>query len=162
LGGFRWLYWPRYVPNTSDPFPNGSSRATPTKTSPRSVGMKPPPWRARKTVPRIVATKPRHAGALPLRNPRPRRRRNDRRPLVRDHAVAGARSAHPYDLHFDEVTATSNARAVLRLLEARCRELGVGSIGLQIFAHDTMAQVLYSSLGFIVTTFNMSKRFDGS
>jgi len=32
------------------------------------------------------------------------------------------------------------------------------SIGLQIFAHDIMAQVLYTSLGLIVISFNMSKR----
>lgn len=74
-----------------------------------------------------------------------------------------AGSAHLYDLHFDEgYGGEQHARATLRLLEASCRELGVGSIGLQIFAHDTMAQVLYGSLGFIVTSFNMSKRFDGS
>ena len=74
-----------------------------------------------------------------------------------------AQSAHLYDLHFDEgYGGEQHALATLRLLEARCRELGAGSIGLQIFAHDTMAQVLYSSLGFIVTSFNMSKRFDGS
>jgi GNAT superfamily N-acetyltransferase len=74
-----------------------------------------------------------------------------------------AQSAHLYDLHLDEgYGGEQQTRATLRLLEARCRELGASSIGLQIFAHDTMAQVLYGSLGFIVTSFNMSKRFDGA
>jgi ribosomal protein S18 acetylase RimI-like enzyme len=74
-----------------------------------------------------------------------------------------AQSAHLYDLHFDEgYGGEQRARATLRLLEARCRELGARSIGVQIFAHNTMAQVLYDSLGFIVTSFNMSKRIGGA
>lgn len=73
----------------------------------------------------------------------------------------GAHAAHLYDLHIDEgPRREQHARATLRLLETRCRELGAGSIGLQIFAHDTMAQALYGSLGFTVTSFNMSKRID--
>lgn len=73
-----------------------------------------------------------------------------------------AQSAHLYDLHFEEgYGGEQHAKATLRLLEARCRELGAGSIGLQIFAHDTLAQVLYTSLGFTVTSFNMSKRING-
>ena len=72
-----------------------------------------------------------------------------------------AQSAHLYDLHFDEgYGGEPHARATLRLLEARCRELGAGSMGVQIFAHDTLAQVLYGSLGFTVASFNMSKRID--
>lgn len=74
-----------------------------------------------------------------------------------------AQSAHLYDLHFDEgYGGEQQARDTLRLLETRCRELGAGSIGLQIFAHDTMAQVLYGSLGFTVTSFNMSKSIEGA
>lgn len=74
-----------------------------------------------------------------------------------------AQSAHLYDLHFDEgYGGEQHARATLRLLEARCRKLGAGSIGVQIFAHDTMAQVLYGSLGFTVASFNMSKRIGGA
>jgi ribosomal protein S18 acetylase RimI-like enzyme len=74
-----------------------------------------------------------------------------------------AQSAHLYDLHFqDGHGGEQRARAALRLLEARCHALGAGSIGLQVFAHDTLAQVLYGSLGFIVTSFNMNKRIDGA
>ena len=74
-----------------------------------------------------------------------------------------AQSAHLYDLHFEEgYGGEQHARDALRLLEARCHELGAGSIGLQIFAHDTLAQVPYGSLGFTVTSFNMSKRIDGT
>ena len=74
-----------------------------------------------------------------------------------------AQSAHLYDLHFDEgYGGEQYARATLHLLEARCRELGAASIGVQIFSHDSMAQALYGSLGFIVTSFNMSKRIDGT
>jgi ribosomal protein S18 acetylase RimI-like enzyme len=75
----------------------------------------------------------------------------------------GAHFAHLYDLHVDKGHARErHVRATLRLLEARCRELGASSIGLQIFAHDAMAQALYTSLGFSVTSFNMSKRIDGA
>ena len=71
----------------------------------------------------------------------------------------GAAAAYVYDLHVDEIPGREQrARAAFSLLEARCRELGACSIGLQIFAHDTMAQVRYTSLGFTVTSFNMSKR----
>lgn len=74
-----------------------------------------------------------------------------------------AQSAHLYDLHFDEgYGGEQHVRATLHLLETRCRELGAGSLGLQIFAHDTMARVLYTSLGFRVTSFNMSKRIGGA
>jgi RimJ/RimL family protein N-acetyltransferase len=74
-----------------------------------------------------------------------------------------AQSAHLYDLHFAEGHGGEQyARATLHLLEARCRELGAASIGVQIFSHDTKAQALYGSLGFIVTSFNMSKRIDGA
>lgn len=71
--------------------------------------------------------------------------------------------AHLYDLHFDAGYGQErHATAVLRLLEARCRALGADSISLQIFAHDAMAQALYTSLGFSVTSFNMTRRIDGA
>jgi ribosomal protein S18 acetylase RimI-like enzyme len=77
--------------------------------------------------------------------------------------LPGAHFAYLYDLHIDDaVRREHHARVTLRLLEARCRELDASSIGLQVFAHDTMAQALYSSLGFNITSFNMIKRIDGA
>jgi ribosomal protein S18 acetylase RimI-like enzyme len=77
-------------------------------------------------------------------------------------ALANARAAYLYDLHIHPGhRMEQHARATLHLLEARCRELGAATIDLQIFAHDTMAQVLYTSLDFIVTSFNMRKRVEG-
>lgn len=76
--------------------------------------------------------------------------------------TAADRSAYLYDLRIQRpFRGQPHARAALRLLEARCRELGARSLGLHVFAHNTTAQTLYGSLGFAVTGFNMAKRLDG-
>ncbi|HJR13656.1 MAG TPA: GNAT family N-acetyltransferase [Rhodanobacteraceae bacterium] len=76
--------------------------------------------------------------------------------------TAEDRSAYLYDLRIHRpFRGQPHARAALRMLEARCRELGACSLGLHVFAHNTTTQTLYVSLGFAVTGFNMAKRLDG-
>lgn len=76
--------------------------------------------------------------------------------------TAADRSAYLYDLRIHRsFREQPHARAALRLLESRCRELGARSLGLHVFAHNTTAQTVYGSLGFAVTGFNMAKRLDG-
>lgn len=71
-------------------------------------------------------------------------------------------SAYLYDLRIERpFRGQPHARAAMRLLEARCRELGARSLCLHVFAHNTTAQTLYGSLGFAVTGFNMAKQLDG-
>lgn len=73
----------------------------------------------------------------------------------------GPRSAHLYDLHIEQPQRRAqHARAALKLVEARCRELGAATLELQIFAHNTIAHALYNSLGFSVASFNLIKRLD--
>ncbi len=73
----------------------------------------------------------------------------------------GANFAYLFNLHIDEqFRRHQHARAALELLEARCRELGAGTLGLHVFAHNTTAQALYGSFGFGVTGFDMVKHLD--
>ncbi|GGN88458.1 putative N-acetyltransferase YycN [Actinoplanes lobatus] len=48
-------------------------------------------------------------------------------------------------------------RELMRAAEARCRELGVVSIGLHVFAHNPGAHALYEQMGFRDTSYNMAK-----
>ena len=50
-----------------------------------------------------------------------------------------------------------HGRAAFQALEARVQALGLGSIGLHVFAQNVGAQALYRSLGFGVTGLNMLK-----
>lgn len=73
----------------------------------------------------------------------------------------GSDFAYLYDLYIEPGSREQrHARAALQLLESRCRELGVQSLGLHVFAHNATAQALYTSMGFGVTGFNMVKRLD--
>jgi ribosomal protein S18 acetylase RimI-like enzyme len=49
-------------------------------------------------------------------------------------------------------------RALMQAAESRCRELGVVSVGLNVFGHNLGAQALYDQMGFEVTSIQMSKR----
>ena len=78
--------------------------------------------------------------------------------------VAQARDAcfaYLWDLYIDAAARRElHAKTALLALEAKCRELGATALALQVFAHNAVAQALYTSLGFSVTGFNMIKRFD--
>lgn len=75
--------------------------------------------------------------------------------------VPDSQFAYLYDLYIERSSRDRrHAKAALALLEARCRKLGARSLGLHVFAHNTTAQALYTSLGFGVTGFNMIKRLD--
>jgi ribosomal protein S18 acetylase RimI-like enzyme len=49
-------------------------------------------------------------------------------------------------------------RAAMLLAEEVAREGGATRLGLNVFGHNTVAQHLYSTLGYDVTAINMSKR----
>jgi GNAT superfamily N-acetyltransferase len=49
-------------------------------------------------------------------------------------------------------------RAFMVAAERECRELGVVSIGLNVFGHNLAAQSLYEQMGFEVTSIQMSRR----
>lgn len=64
-----------------------------------------------------------------------------------------------YDVAIDPAhRRRGHARAAFIALEAVARELGVVDIGLHVFAHNSDAQALYRSLGFMTTGINMQKR----
>ena len=70
----------------------------------------------------------------------------------------GLRSAFVYDVEvFSPHQRQGHGRAAFQALEARVQALGLGSIGLHVFAQNVGAQALYRSLGFGVTGLNMLK-----
>lgn len=54
-----------------------------------------------------------------------------------------------------------HARATLGLVEERARRLGLSGMALQVFAHNPGAQALYESVGYRVSSVNMTKPFAG-
>lgn len=75
--------------------------------------------------------------------------------------LPGPRSAYLYDLHVErEFRGGNHAEVALELVEAHCRELGVVTLELQIFAHHTIAHARYNALGYSVASFNLVKRLD--
>ena len=70
----------------------------------------------------------------------------------------GVQSAFVYDIEVKaEYRRRGYARAALEAVEPLARELGLSSIGLHVFAHNTGAHTLYGSLGYRVTGMNMLK-----
>lgn len=70
----------------------------------------------------------------------------------------GITSAFVYDVEvFAQHQRQGHGRAAFQALEARVQALGLGSIGLHVFAQNVGAQALYRSLGFGVTGLNMLK-----
>lgn len=70
----------------------------------------------------------------------------------------GERSAFIYEVSvFSEFRRQGHARAAFLQLEERVRELGLKSIGLNVFYHNDAAQALYSSLGYAPTNLTMVK-----
>jgi ribosomal protein S18 acetylase RimI-like enzyme len=52
-----------------------------------------------------------------------------------------------------------HGRAALDLVEQRARHIGLAGMALQVFAHNPGAQTLYESVGYKVSSFNMTKPF---
>ena len=73
--------------------------------------------------------------------------------------VAAARpSGFIYDLFIEEeFRRRGYARQAMLAVEDKARELGLASIGLHVFAHNTSAKPLYDQLGYQVRSYNMIK-----
>ncbi|MGC6389339.1 GNAT family N-acetyltransferase [Ewingella sp. S1.OA.A_B6] len=70
----------------------------------------------------------------------------------------GERSAFIYEVSvFSEFRRQGHARAAFWQLEEKVRELGLKSIGLNVFYHNNAAQALYASLGYAPTNLTMVK-----
>lgn len=50
------------------------------------------------------------------------------------------------------------AMQAMTRLEDEARRMGLDSIGLHVFGHNTAARPLYEKLGYVATNINMSKR----
>jgi ribosomal protein S18 acetylase RimI-like enzyme len=76
----------------------------------------------------------------------------------RDHP--GGRTGYIFDVGIDEAFRRQGyARAALELLSRRCREQGLRSLGLHVFAYKTGALALYEGIGFETTSHNMTLSF---
>lgn len=70
----------------------------------------------------------------------------------------GERSAFIYEVSvFPEFRRQGHARAAFLQLEDKVHELGLQSIGLNVFYHNSAAQALYTSLGYAPTNLTMVK-----
>ena len=70
----------------------------------------------------------------------------------------GERSAFIYEVAvYPEFRRQGHARAAFLQLEEKVRELGLKSIGLNVFYHNSGAQALYAGLGYAPTNLTMVK-----
>ena len=77
--------------------------------------------------------------------------------LCSDPSVAGG-AGFIYDLLVAELFRRRGvATAAMRLLEAEATRLGLKSLALHVFGHNTGARALYLHLGYEITNLNMSK-----
>ena len=68
-------------------------------------------------------------------------------------------TAFGYDFSVrEELRRKGYGRALMQAAETECRDLGVVSVGLNVFGHNLGAQALYEQMGFEVTSIQMSKR----
>jgi ribosomal protein S18 acetylase RimI-like enzyme len=73
----------------------------------------------------------------------------------------GIRSAFVYDVEIKaEFRRQGHASLAFQALEEKVRELGLQSIGLHVFAHNTEARALYDKLGYRTASLNMLKKLD--
>jgi len=64
-----------------------------------------------------------------------------------------------FDLHVDEnFRGKGYGKQAMSLIEEKARELGLKSIGLHVFAVNTVARNLYESVGYEVSSLNMTKK----
>jgi ribosomal protein S18 acetylase RimI-like enzyme len=74
----------------------------------------------------------------------------------------GLRTAFVYDVEvMPGFRRMGYATAAFQALEPLVRDLGLTSIGLHVFGHNTGAQALYGKLGYEVTGVNMKKPLEG-
>ncbi len=72
------------------------------------------------------------------------------------------RHAFVYEiLIFDGFRRQGYGRAAMEAAEAKARELGLDTIKLHVFGHNTAARALYADLGYAETNVMMEKRLDG-
>ena len=71
----------------------------------------------------------------------------------------GIRSAFVYDLEIHpEWRRQGHARRAFAALETIVAALGLDRIGLHVFGHNKAAQALYTSLGYQITGYNMTRQ----
>ena len=58
----------------------------------------------------------------------------------------------------EEFRGKGYGRQIMLLIEEKARELGLKSIGLHVFGYNTVAKKLYESVGYEVSSLNMSKK----
>jgi ribosomal protein S18 acetylase RimI-like enzyme len=64
-----------------------------------------------------------------------------------------------YDLEiFEPFRGRGYGTAAMRLVEGRARELGLDTIALHVFGHNTVAIALYQKLGYVPTNIRMAKQ----
>jgi ribosomal protein S18 acetylase RimI-like enzyme len=69
------------------------------------------------------------------------------------------RHAFGYDFSVrEDLRRRGHGRAMIEAAERICREMGVVSLGLNVFAQNTGARALYERMGFEVTSLQMAKR----
>jgi len=70
----------------------------------------------------------------------------------------GTRSAYLYDIEIREgLRGQGFGRRALELVEARIRELGARSVGLNVFGYNHAARALYEKMGYQITGMGMKK-----
>ena len=68
------------------------------------------------------------------------------------------KSGYIFDVYIEEkFRGKGYGRQVMSLIEEKARELELKSLGLHVFAHNTVAKNLYMSIGYKVFSFNMTK-----
>lgn len=66
-----------------------------------------------------------------------------------------------YDIEMDEAfRGKGYGKQAMLAIEEKARELGLKSIGLHVFAHNTVAKGLYEKIGYQIKSVNMTKDLD--
>lgn len=66
-----------------------------------------------------------------------------------------------YDIEIDEVhRGKGYGKQAMLAIEEKARELGLESIALHVFSHNTVAKSLYEMIGYQVKSMNMTKSLD--
>jgi ribosomal protein S18 acetylase RimI-like enzyme len=75
----------------------------------------------------------------------------------------GKRSAFIYDVRIDEAFQRRGyAMQAFQALEILARDMGLTTISLHVFGHNTAARALYEKLGFVTTNLFMTKSLSNS
>ena len=69
------------------------------------------------------------------------------------------KSGFIYDVYIEETARGKGyGKQLMLLIEEKARELGLKSIGLHVFAYNKVAQSLYESVGYEISSLNMQKQ----